>query len=68
MAIVKVKSHATGDDEQDVVNRKVDEEAKKAAKALIKPTFIVGNQSQVTMTMHITNMPDVTDVNISVYS
>ncbi|ROK32556.1 hypothetical protein DPX16_23674 [Anabarilius grahami] len=59
VAIVKVKGHAVGDDEQVVGNRNADEAAKEAAKAQIKSTFVVGNQSQVTMATHITNIPDI---------
>ncbi|KAL0153386.1 hypothetical protein M9458_051305, partial [Cirrhinus mrigala] len=43
VAIVKVKGHAAGDDEQAVGNRKADEAAKQAAKAQIKPPFDMGN-------------------------
>ncbi|KAI2645438.1 hypothetical protein H4Q32_029412 [Labeo rohita] len=59
VAIVKVKGHAAGDDEQAVGNRKADEAAKQAAKAQIKPPFDMGNKSQVTMSVHITNVPEI---------
>ncbi|KAI2665983.1 Gag-Pol polyprotein [Labeo rohita] len=59
VAIVKVKGHAAGDDEQTVGNRKADEAAKLAAKAQIKPPFDMGNKHQVTMAVHITNVPEI---------
>lgn len=59
VAIVKAKGHAAGDDEQAVGKRKAVEAAKEAAKAQNRPKFDVGNQSQVTMTMYITNIPEI---------
>lgn len=59
VAIIKVKGHAIGEEEQAVGNRKADEAAKEAAKAQIKSPFDMGNKIQVAMTVHITNVPDI---------
>ena len=59
VAIVKVKGHAIGEEEQAVGNRKADEAAKEAAKAQIKSPFDMGNKNQVAMAVHITNVPDI---------
>ncbi len=59
MVIVKVKSHATGNDEQAIGNKRADKAAKEAAKAQVKPPFGADNRKQVAMIMYITNMPDI---------
>lgn len=59
VAIVKVKGHATGEEEQAVGNRRADEVAKEAAKAQIKSPFNMGDKTQIAMTMHVTNVPDI---------
>lgn len=67
MPIVKVKGHTIGDEEQAIGNRKADEAAKEAAQ--IKLPFYMGNINQVTMAMHITNVPEI-DIKIlqSIYT
>ncbi|XP_056609202.1 uncharacterized protein LOC130426440 [Triplophysa dalaica] len=56
VAIVKVKGHASGEDEQTIGNRRADEAAKAAAQAQIKSPFHPKNESKVAMTVHITNV------------
>ncbi|MGL5101463.1 MAG: DDE-type integrase/transposase/recombinase, partial [Plesiomonas sp.] len=59
VAVVKVKGHAAGEDEQAIGNRKADEAAKAAAQAQIKSPFHPKNETQVAMTVHISNVPDI---------
>ncbi|KAA0723980.1 Retrovirus-related Pol polyprotein from transposon opus [Triplophysa tibetana] len=59
VAIVKVKGHSSGDDELAVGNRRADEAAKAAAQAQIKSPFQQKDETQVAMTVHIANIPDI---------
>ncbi|MGL4599928.1 MAG: reverse transcriptase domain-containing protein [Plesiomonas sp.] len=59
VAIVKVKGHASGNDEQAVGNRRADEVAKEAAQLQVKSPFDQGNKAQVAMTAHVSNLPDI---------
>nr|XP_055047287.1 uncharacterized protein LOC129432726 [Misgurnus anguillicaudatus] len=59
LAIVKVKGHAAGNDEQAIGNRKADEAAKEAAQAQIKAPFECDGPTNLAMAVHVTNVPDI---------